>query len=126
MVTTVRIGELAPRSGVSIDAIRYYERREVLPKADRTESGYREFDESAVERLAMVRQLQDLGFTLDEITAALAAHDRGGATCDSERWRLERVAERLDQRIAQMQTTRKSLRAALARCGTEDCRLITA
>jgi DNA-binding transcriptional MerR regulator len=120
----MRIGELAARSGVSIDAIRYYERREVLPRADRTESGYRLFDESAVERLAMVRQLQDLGFTLDEITDALAAHDRGGATCGSERWRLESVAARLDERIAQMQATRKSVQTALARCGTEDCRLM--
>lgn len=121
----MRIGELAMRSGVSIDAIRYYERRDVLPRAERTESGYRIFDESAVERLAMVRQLQDLGFTLDEITDALAAHDRGGATCQSERWRLEAVAERLDQRIAQLQATRHQLRTALARCGTDECRLIT-
>ncbi|MGH8941322.1 MAG: MerR family DNA-binding transcriptional regulator, partial [Acidimicrobiia bacterium] len=49
----MRIGELAARSGVSIDAIRYYERREVLPRAERTQSGYRLFDESAVERLAI-------------------------------------------------------------------------
>jgi DNA-binding transcriptional MerR regulator len=121
----MRIGELAARSGVSIDAIRYYERRDVLPRAARTESGYRLFDESALDRLAMVRQLQDLGFTLDEITDALAAHDRGGATCESERWRLESVAERLDQRIAHLQATRRSLRSALAKCGTDDCRLIT-
>ena len=121
----MKIGELAARSGVSIDAIRYYERRDVLPRADRTESGYRRFDESAVRRLAMVRQLQGLGFTLDEITDALVAHDRGGATCESERWRLEKVAERLDQRIAQLQATRRSIRTALARCGTDDCRLIT-
>ncbi len=110
----MKIGELATRSAVSIDAVRFYERRGVLPRADRTASGY---------RLALVRQLQDLGLTLDEVVEVLQAFDRGGATCASERWRLEAVATRIDERIRLLQTTRRTITAALAACDTGWCGL---
>ena len=119
----MKIGELARRSGVSIDAIRYYERRDVLPRADRTASGYRIFGEEAVVRLDLVRQLQELGFTLDEIVDALQAHDRGGTTCGSERWRLEQVSDRIDQKIEELQRTRRTIRDALAACEASRCRM---
>lgn len=121
----MKIGEVAQRSGVSIDAVRYYERRGVLPRAERTESGYRVFDEESVTRLGLVRQLQDLGFTLDEIVEALQAHDRGGASCASERWRLEHVADRIDAKIKELQRTRRTIRAAMAACDDGSCRLST-
>ena len=119
----MKIGELAQRSGVSIDAVRYYERRGVLPRADRTASGYRVFGEESVVRLGLVRQLQDLGFTLDEVVDALHAHDRGGATCASERWRLEPVVDRIDHKIKELQQTRRLIRATLAACEDGNCRL---
>jgi DNA-binding transcriptional MerR regulator len=121
----VKIGELATRSAVSIDAIRYYERRGVLTEADRTSSGYRVFGEADVDRIGLVRQLQELGFTLDEVVEALQAwtHDAGRATCASERWRLEAVADRLDERIHALQRTRRSIRKALAACENGTCSL---
>lgn len=121
----MKIGELARRSGVSIDAIRYYERRDVLPRADRTASGYRVFGEEAVVRLDLVRQLQELGFTLDEIVDALQAHDSGDATCASERWRLERVNDRIDRKIKELQGTRRTIRDALAACEAGCCRMLS-
>jgi DNA-binding transcriptional MerR regulator len=123
MEVHMKIGELAKRSGVSIDAIRYYERNQVLPRAERTASGYRLFGEEAVVRLDLVRRLQDLGFTLDEVVDALQAHDRGDATCDSERWRLERVGDRIDHKIKELQRTRGAIRQTLAACDAGRCRL---
>lgn len=120
----MKIGELAKRSGVSVDAIRYYERRGVLPRAQRTDSRYRVFGEESIARLALVRQLQDLGFTLDEVTDALQAHDSGNATCETERWRLEQVSERIDQKIRDLQRTRRSIQETLADCERGACRLL--
>ena len=119
----MKIGEVAQRSGVSIDAVRYYERRGVLPRAERTASGYRMFGEDSVARLGLVRRLQDLGLTLDEVVDALQAHDAGGATCASERWRLELVAERIDGKIKELQRTRRTIRATLTACDEGCCRL---
>lgn len=113
----VRIGVLAQRTGISIDAIRYYERRGVLAPAVRTQSNYRLFPVEAVERLLWARRLQGLGLTLDEIVDALQAHDRGGATCDSERWRLDAVRTRLDAQIRELTATRDQVDRLL-----DDCR----
>lgn len=119
----MKIGEVAHRSGVSIEAIRFYERRGVLPPAQRTPSGYRVFGQDALPRLDLVRRLQELGFTLDEIVDALEAHDDGAADCGSQRWRLERVSERIGDKIEQLQVTQRLIRATLRDCEQGQCRL---
>jgi DNA-binding transcriptional MerR regulator len=53
----------------------------VLPKASRTESGYRTYPENAVERVLVVRRALRIGFTLGELAEVLKARDAGGAPC---------------------------------------------
>jgi DNA-binding transcriptional MerR regulator len=62
---------------VSIDAIRFYERRGVLRPAPRTAGGYRTFVQRDVDRVRLARQLQRLGLTIDEVVDALTAHVSG-------------------------------------------------
>jgi DNA-binding transcriptional MerR regulator len=120
----MRIGQVARAAGVSVDTVRFYERRGILPAARRRPSGYRVFDAGAVERIRAAKTLQELGFTLDEVADALAAHDRGGATCESERWRLEAVVERIDARIAELTRAREAAAGTLEDCRAGRCRLI--
>jgi DNA-binding transcriptional MerR regulator len=117
----VKIGQVAKEAGVSIDTVRFYERRGVLPTPDRMPSGYRTYTESAVERIRMARSLQGLGFTLDEVIAALHAHDEGGTTCESERWRLAAVVDRIDARIAELRRTRRNTLKIIERCRAGQC-----
>jgi DNA-binding transcriptional MerR regulator len=119
----VKIGQVAQQAGVSVDTVRFYERRGVLPAAQRRPSGYRMFGESAVERIRMAKALQDMGFTLDEVIDALHAHDAGGATCDSERWRLEAVVDRIDAKIADLNRARRHTLDILEDCRAGQCRL---
>jgi DNA-binding transcriptional MerR regulator len=119
----VKIGQVAREAGVSIDTVRFYERRGVLPATERRPSGYRMFTEAAVQRIRMARALQNMGFTLDEVIDALHAHDGGGATCDSERWRLEAVVDRIDARIAELRQARRNAMEALDECRAGRCRL---
>ena len=118
----MNIGELARSAEVNVDTIRFYERRGVLPRPDRRPSGYRVYSDTTVERLRLVRSLQSLGFTLDEIVGAFHASDRGDATCETERWRLEAVLKRLDAKISALRRTRTELAAALAECEAGQCR----
>jgi DNA-binding transcriptional MerR regulator len=120
----VKIGQVAKQAGVSVDTVRFYERRGVLPAADRRPSGYRMFTESTVERIRSAKALQDMGFTLDEVIDALQAHDAGGATCDSERWRLEAVVDRIDSKIADLRRVRRHTQNILDDCRAGQCRLI--
>ena len=121
----MKIGQVAREAGVSVDTIRFYERRGVLPAPERRPSGYRMFTEATVERIRMARGLQNMGFTLDEVIDALRAHDAGGATCDSERWRLEAVVDRIDARIAELQQARRNATTILDECRAGQCCLTT-
>ncbi|MCR6488042.1 MerR family transcriptional regulator [Amycolatopsis sp. OK19-0408] len=120
----MKIGEVAGAAGVSVDTVRFYERRGVLPPAQRRPSGYRVFPPSAADRIRSAKALQELGFTLDEVVAALQAHDTGDATCATERWRLEAVVARLDERIEQLRRVRRNAADCLADCRAGCCRLV--
>jgi len=74
-------GALAKAARVSPDTIRHYERIGVLPRASRTESGYRVYPTSAVERVLVVQRALRIGFTLAELAEVLKSRDAGGAPC---------------------------------------------
>jgi DNA-binding transcriptional MerR regulator len=77
----MRIGLLARRSGVPASALRYYEQLGLLPDPGRTDSGYRIYDEGALERLAFIRAAQAVGLTLAEVRQVLGVRDAGEAPC---------------------------------------------
>jgi len=78
---TFRSGALAKSAGVSPDTIRHYERIGVLPRASRTQSGYRVYPASALERVLVVQRALRIGFTLAELAEVLKARDAGGTPC---------------------------------------------
>jgi DNA-binding transcriptional MerR regulator len=118
----MKIGQVAKQAGVSIDTVRFYERRGVLPAPHRTPSGYRIYEASTVERIRFARALQHLGFTLDEAIDALHSHDTGRATCESELWRMQAVVDRIDTKIAELQATRQEVSETMAACQQGRCR----
>jgi DNA-binding transcriptional MerR regulator len=120
----MKIGQLARNAEVTIDTVRFYERRGVLPRAQRQPSGYRTYSEATVERIKLARALQGLGLTLDEVIDALHAHDRGDATCATERWRLETVLERIDGKIADLKRVRHDVVDVLGECNAGRCRMM--
>ena len=60
----MQIGIVAKKIGLSVDAIRFYERNALLPRPPRTQGGFRQYAESDVETLAFIRRVQGLGFKL--------------------------------------------------------------
>ena len=113
---------MAAAADVTIDTVRFYERRGVLPEIQRRPSGYRDYAPDAVERIRMARALQQLGFTLDEIIDALRAHDAGQDREADQLWRLEAVVDRIDAKIAELRHTRRSVVDTIAECRAGRCR----
>ena len=70
---TRTIGELAEAAGVAVDTVRFYERRGLLPAPPRTASGYRQYDDDALDRLRFILRAKELGFTLAEIDGLMPA-----------------------------------------------------
>jgi DNA-binding transcriptional MerR regulator len=120
----MKIGQLAQAAGVTVDTVRFYERRGVLPQPDRLPSGYRVYTAATVERIRLARTLQALGFTLDEVIDALHASDAGTMTCADERWRLEDVLVRIDRQIEHLAAVRDNVRDVLADCDAGHCRFV--
>jgi DNA-binding transcriptional MerR regulator len=121
----MKIGEIANRAGVTVDTVRFYERVGVLPPPARTESGYRDYEPDTVERIQLTRELQAIGFTLTDAVDALAAHDAGGATCQSEQWRLDAVLDRVDAKLAELNALRRRIVQAQEACADGHCRFTT-
>jgi DNA-binding transcriptional MerR regulator len=122
----MKIGEIAQQAGVTVDTVRFYERVGVLPTPARTESGYRDYEPVTVERIQLTRELQAVGFTLADAVDALAAHDAGGATCESEGWRLQVVLDRVDAKLAELNALRERIVQAQNACAGGQCRFTSA
>lgn len=119
---STKIGQVAREAGVTVDTVRFYERRGVIPPPEREPSGYRRYPATTAGRIRLTRSLQALGFTLDEIVDALASLDAGDASCAGERWRLERVLERIDSRLAVLRGVRAEVVGVLEESQTGRCR----
>ncbi|MBI2705592.1 MAG: heavy metal-responsive transcriptional regulator [Actinobacteria bacterium] len=117
----MKIGQVAALAGVSVDTVRFYERRGVLPAPERMPSGYRTYTPATVERIRLARRLQALGLTLDEVVDALHATDQGDATCASERWRLEAVLKRIDAKITELRAVRRDITKVIGACDRGEC-----
>ncbi len=104
-----KIGQVARDAGVTVDTVRFYERRGLIPVPGREPSGYRRYGDGTAERIRLTKSLQALGFTLDEVVDALRSLDSGEATCAGERWRFERVLERIDARLTELQRVRQNV-----------------
>lgn len=75
---TYQIGELAARSGLTPDTLRYYERLGLLAATRRTNGGFRVYPADTLDRLRFIKQAQRVGLTLNEIAALVGYQDQGG------------------------------------------------
>lgn len=117
MKDALRIGQVATSAGVSIDTVRYYERRRLLPIAPRTSSGYRVFSFDTVERVLFIKQAQDLGFSLEEIGTLLT--NQGMNDCRRVRDLLRVKLSELDARMKSIRVFRGKLSHYLDECEEE-------
>jgi DNA-binding transcriptional MerR regulator len=114
---TFTIGELAARTGMTPDALRYYERLGVIAPVRRTTGGYRVYTGETIERLRFIKQAQLHGLTLAEIRELLQVDMRGGVgRCRRVQKLLQRKLAELDTRLTQLQEFRQSLEGYLAQC----------
>ncbi|HEY1129855.1 MAG TPA: MerR family transcriptional regulator [Roseateles sp.] len=109
----MRIGTLSTLTGLSRDSLRFYEKRGLL-QARRSNNGYRDYPEEAVQWLGYVRMAQQLGFTLAEISADLPSLVRDEDAGQALRLTLTRKLADIDARIAALQDLRGLLATRLA------------
>ncbi len=112
----LRTIDLAQKIGVRPEAIRYYERRGLLPSPKRAPSGYRIYTPEHVERIDFIKQCQALGFSLDEIKELMELKFRGSSPCQHVRDLLLDKIKHVEAQIAGLQTFRNDLLASVREC----------
>lgn len=123
----MRIGELAGKTGVNIETIRYYERQGIVPAPPREANNYRWYGEAHRRRLCFVRRARDLGFTLEDVRGLLSMSDGGDFTCAQVKALGERHLEEVRDRIADLQRMEQALADLVAECAgnrTPDCSML--
>ena len=112
----MRIGLVAKSTGLSVDAIRFYERNGLLPPAPRTEGGYREYAENDLETLAFMRRVQGLGFKLSEIKGLLHLRAERLQPCAPVRRHLQEKLVDVQRKLDDLHRLELDLQSALSKC----------
>ena len=120
MSREMTIGQAAKSSAVSAKMIRHYESIGLLPKAQRTEAGYRLYDENDVHTLRFIQRARSLGFPLETIRALLALwRNRRRSSAQVKDLALKHV-EDLERKIAEMQGMVRTLKHLAHHCHGDD------
>jgi DNA-binding transcriptional MerR regulator len=118
-VRTLKIGAVARRAGIGVEALRYYERLGLLGSPGRTGSGYRLYSEAIFARLDFIRKAQAMGFTLEEIARIIQESEKGQSPCADVRRIARRKLEELDLRLKQLRQYRNELARTLVEWETK-------
>jgi len=115
----MQIGIVAKKIGLTVDAIRFYERNALLPRPPRTQGGFRQYVDSDVETLAFIRRVQGLGFKLSEIRAILRLRGNRLQPCAPVRRRLQEKLVDVQRKLTDLHKLEHELRSALRSCDKE-------
>jgi DNA-binding transcriptional MerR regulator len=106
---TLTISALARSLGLSADTLRYYERLGLLPRVERTATGYRLYGEDVVERLSLICAAKRMGLQLADIKELLDVRDRGQCPCGHTQDLVERRLAEVEAEIQQLSAVRGQL-----------------
>lgn len=126
----LRSGEVAERAGIGPEALRFYERRGLVPVPPRAANGYREFPVDTVTRIRFIQRAQRIGFSLEEIGELLGLRVDAGVDCEDVRGRAEAKLAEVEGKIRDLERIRSTLGELVHRCldqsSSGDCPILAA
>ena len=130
MVNSITIGHVAKRTGISIEAIRFYERKGLIDAPARKDSGYRQFAEDHIQRLLFIQQAKSLGFSLMEIKELLSIKEDPETSSREVKSLAKTKLQSIEEKIKILQRMKKTLKALVDSCSGEgpkrDCPILEA
>ena len=124
------IGRLAKEAGVSVETIRYYERLGIISRPPKPSSGYRRYPPVMVSRIRFIKNAQELGFSLKEISELLELRVDPDSSCEDVRQQAEVKVEDITAKIRSLQRMKTVLTRLVRACNTsaptEECPILEA
>lgn len=114
----LQIGDLAGKTGLSADTIRFYERERLLGRAARSGGGFRLFSQADVADLRFIRNAQKLGFSLGEIRDLVALRNTHHPDCGHVEKMLEEKIAFVRSKIDALRELERELKSTMIRCQT--------
>lgn len=116
MLNALTIGQLAKRTGVNIETLRFYEREKLIASPPRRASGYRQYSSEMIGEILFIRQAKELGFSLKEIGELLLLRSNSsGKASDVRRLAVGKIAD-IDSKITALQLLRNDLTRLTTAC----------
>jgi MerR family mercuric resistance operon transcriptional regulator len=116
MNRALQIGSAARVTGLSIDAIRFYQKSGLLRPPARTTGGYRVFTETEIAELQFIARAQDLGFSLAEIRELLSLRNENGRACPEVRSLIHGKLKNIREKISALKQLESELARSLRSC----------
>ncbi len=110
------IGEVARRTGVSVETIRYYEREALIHEPPRSTAGYRRYPTETVRRIRFIKRAKALGFTLGEVAELLSLQTAPGASCADVKARAQVKIADIDERLRMFERMKQALVQLVGQC----------
>ena len=110
------IGKIAKRTSLNVQTIRFYERAGLLEEAQRTPSGYRQFEENTVERIQFIRKAQKIGYSLEEIKELLFLRVSEESPCDRMRLMTEVKIVEINEKMRDLRDLKSRLERLVGQC----------
>jgi len=115
----MRIGQMSRQTGVSVDAIRFYERNRLLAAPTRSEGGFRLYSSDDLSELQFIRSLQTLGFSLNEIRDFVSLRTNDLRACSAVRKMLDHKLQDIHAKRIALAKLEDELKAALTQCNAQ-------
>lgn len=112
----MNIGAAAKSAGISVKIIRHYESEGILPKAKRTDAGYRVYDEKDVHIFRFVKKARDLGFSLPEVKRLLSLWRNKTRKSEEVKTIANKHIDILDQKIRELESMKGALQQLAKHC----------
>jgi DNA-binding transcriptional MerR regulator len=112
----MQIGRVSEQTGLSVDAIRFYEKERLLEHPPRTEGGFRLFNTQDVQRIQFIRRAQQLGFSLPEIRELLVLQRDEGEACSHVRDLLHAKVSQIHGKVEELRLLEELLKTKLRKC----------
>jgi DNA-binding transcriptional MerR regulator len=116
---SMQIGQISKQAAVSIDAIRFYERSGLLAAPPRSEGGFRLYSSSDLSALQLIRNMQTLGFSLNEIREFLSLRSNDLRACSEVRKMLDHKLRDIHAKRIALAKLEAELKDALAKCNSQ-------